>query len=66
MRINVNIDDELFQKATNFSGLKTKKAVVEQALNFYVHMQAQQQIRQLRGKMPWGWDENTEEGQTDK
>ncbi len=58
MRINVNIDDEIFKKAQEFSGVATKKAVVEKALNFYVHTQAQQQIRQLRGKMSWGWDDD--------
>ncbi|MEN8216444.1 MAG: type II toxin-antitoxin system VapB family antitoxin [Pseudomonadota bacterium] len=57
MRINVNIDDDIFKKAHEFSGLKNKKAVVEQALTFYVHMQAQQQIRQLRGELHWGWDD---------
>jgi Arc/MetJ family transcription regulator len=58
MRINVNIDDDIFKKAQEFSGVKTKRAVVAKALSFYVHMQAQQQIRQLRGNLHWGWDED--------
>ncbi|KHD05848.1 hypothetical protein PN36_17850 [Candidatus Thiomargarita nelsonii] len=58
MRINVNIDDEIFKKAHEFSGLKNKKAVVEKALTFYVQMQAQQKIRQLRGELHWGWDDD--------
>ncbi len=34
-RINVDIDDELIQKAMAMSGMKTKKELVNAALDYY-------------------------------
>jgi Arc/MetJ family transcription regulator len=34
-RINVDIDDELMQKALRMSGLKTKKELVNTSLRYY-------------------------------
>ncbi|RKZ85183.1 MAG: type II toxin-antitoxin system VapB family antitoxin [Candidatus Parabeggiatoa sp. nov. 1] len=59
MRIHVNIDDELFQQAMDFSKLKTKKDIVENALRLFVEtkrqklLDHQQKIRQSRGKLHW-------------
>jgi len=35
VRINVDIDDELMEKAIRLSGIKTKKELVNKALRFY-------------------------------
>jgi Arc/MetJ family transcription regulator len=69
MRIHVNINDELFQQAMDFSKLKTKKDIVESALRLFVEtkrqkiFEHQQKIRQSRGKLHW--DDGDKE-QTDK
>ena len=56
MRTNVVIDDELMAQAMEFTGLKTKKAVIEEALRTLVRLKAQEQVRSLRGKLPWEGD----------
>jgi len=58
MRTNVVIDDELMAQAMKFTGLKTKKAVIEEALRTLVRLKAQEQVRSLRGKLPWEGDLN--------
>ncbi len=35
VRINVDIDDELMEKALRMSGIKTKKELVNTALKYY-------------------------------
>jgi Arc/MetJ family transcription regulator len=35
VKINVDIDDELMEKALHLSGIKTKKELVDTALRFY-------------------------------
>lgn len=35
IRINVDIDDELMEKALRMSGIKTKKELVNTALKYY-------------------------------
>jgi len=56
MRTNIVIDDELMAKATEVSGLKTKKDVVEQGLRLIIQRSNQQSIRELRGKLKWEGD----------
>jgi Arc/MetJ family transcription regulator len=56
MRTNVVIDDELMAAALESTGLKTKKAVIEEALRTLVRMKAQQQVRSLRGELQWEGD----------
>ena len=53
MRTNVVIDDELMAKALEVTGLKTKKAVIEEALRTLVRLKEQEQVRYLRGKLQW-------------
>ena len=53
MRTNVVIDDELMAKALEATGLKTKKAVIEEALRTLVRLKEQEQVRYLRGKLQW-------------
>lgn len=53
MRTNIVIDDKLMRQAMRASGLKTKKAVVEEGLRTLIRLNQQAQIRKLRGKIQW-------------
>ncbi len=53
MRTTIDIDDSLLREAMKLSGNLTKKATVEAGLRLLVPMQAQDNVRQLRGKVPW-------------
>jgi Arc/MetJ family transcription regulator len=53
MRTNVVIDDELMAAALASTGLKTKKAVIEEALRTLVRLKAQERVRSLRGALEW-------------
>jgi Arc/MetJ family transcription regulator len=56
MRTNVVIDDELMAEALESTGLKTKKAVIEEALRALVRLKRQEQVRSLRGRLQWEGD----------
>lgn len=56
MRTNVVIDDRLMSEAMKTSGLRTKRAVIEEALRRFVQFQRQAEIRKLRGKITWERD----------
>jgi Arc/MetJ family transcription regulator len=58
MRTNVVIDDELMAEALERSGLKTKRAVIDEALRTLVRLKKQEQVRSLRGKLQWEGDLN--------
>lgn len=58
MRTNIIIDDELMETALRLSGLKTKKAVVEEALKLFIQLEQQKEIRKWKGKMKWEGDLN--------
>lgn len=54
MRTNIDIDDDLLAQALEVSGLRTKKAVVEDALRLLVETAGQRQaIENMRGM---GWE----------
>jgi len=53
MRTNIEIDDELIQEAMKLTGIKTKKAAVEEALKQMVSLKKQARLRDLRGKLKW-------------
>jgi Arc/MetJ family transcription regulator len=56
MRTNVVIDDELMAAALETTSLKTKRAVIEEALRTLVQLRAQERVRALRGKLQWEGD----------
>lgn len=58
MRTNIDINDKLIQRALEISHLKTKKAVVELALQEYIDRQARQRLLSLFGKVEWDGDLN--------
>lgn len=53
---SIVINDQLIQTAMKLSGLKTKKEVVEKALELLIQMVNQEGIRTLRGKVKWEGD----------
>lgn len=53
MRTNIEIDDELMREALAVSGARTKREVVEQALELLIRISSQEQLRELRGKLVW-------------
>lgn len=56
MRTNIDLSEELIQNALILSGLKTKKAVVNQALKEFLEKQAKLQILKLQGELVWEGD----------
>lgn len=56
MRTSVVIDESLMAEAMKYSGLSTKKAVIEEALRIYVLLKSQEPMRALRGKLKWEGD----------
>jgi Arc/MetJ family transcription regulator len=65
MRTNIDIDDELIQKALAATGLRTKKAVVEEALKLLVHLKGQEKLKELRGKLT-SWEGDIDEMRRDR
>lgn len=51
MRTNIDIDDTLMAKAQKLSNVKTKKAIVEEALRLYITIENQRKLATLRGKI---------------
>lgn len=56
MRTNIEIDDKLMKEAQRLSGLKTKRAVVEEALKMLVRVKGQEKMLRLAGKVHWDGD----------
>lgn len=56
MRTNIEIDDDLMKKALKYSKLKTKKEVINEALNAYVKYQMRLNLLSLQGKVKWVGD----------
>jgi Arc/MetJ family transcription regulator len=56
MRTNIVIEDELMEKAIMLSEGKTKKAVVEEALQLLIRIKEQLKLRDLRGQLNWEGD----------
>ena len=56
MRTNIVIDDQLMRDALRATGLKTKRAAVEEGLRMLLRLHRQARIRKLRGKLDWQGD----------
>ena len=59
MRTNIVIDEELMKQVLKLTGLKTKRAAVEQGLKMLLRLKQQEQIRKYRGKLHWEGDLDT-------
>ena len=51
MRTNIVLDDELIAEAMELTGLKSKKAVVHEALRTLVRINKQKDLADLKGKI---------------
>jgi Arc/MetJ family transcription regulator len=56
VRTNIEIDDDLMDKAMKASGLATKRETVEAGLRLLVQLKRQQGIRSYRGQLRWEGD----------
>lgn len=56
MRTNIVIDDRLMADALAISGLRTKRAVVDDALRLLVQVRQQSKLLALKGKIEWRGD----------
>jgi len=54
MRTNIDIDDELLNEAREATGLKTKKAVVEEGLRRIIR--ARRQVEAIKALEGLGWE----------
>jgi Arc/MetJ family transcription regulator len=53
MRTNVEIDDKLMKQALKLSGLKTKRAAIEEGLRTLIRLHQRAKILDLVGKVHW-------------
>ena len=53
VRTNVVVDQRLIAEALDLTGLKTKKAVIEEALRTLTRLKRQERVRALRGQLHW-------------
>jgi Arc/MetJ family transcription regulator len=53
VRTNIEISDQLMEEALKASGLKTKRAVVEAALQTLIRLRRQRKVLDLAGKIHW-------------
>ena len=56
MRADVILDDALVEKAKALTGIKTTRAVIDEALRLLTQLREQSQVRDLRGQIPWEGD----------
>jgi Arc/MetJ family transcription regulator len=56
MRTNIDIDNALIAEAMAASGLRTKKAVVEEALRRLIRQKQEEQTLELYGTVDWEGD----------
>lgn len=56
MRTNIDLDEGLVSKGLHLSGLRTKKDLVNLALEEFVRRKDQKKILGLRGKIRWKGD----------
>jgi len=60
MRTNIMIDDTLMKEAQRLSGIKTKRDVVQKAIEEYVRLLKKRDLREIRDKVRFaeGYDHN--------
>lgn len=56
MRTNIVIDDEMMRQAMAVSGIKTKRGVVEQAIQEFVARRTRKDLLELRGRVQFADD----------
>ena len=53
MLTNIDLDEELVEKARELTGIRTKKALVEAALRALIKLNEQSDVRKLWGRLHW-------------
>ena len=53
MRTNIDLDDDLLEEARRLSGLRTKKAVVDKALETFIRCAREREALTMFGKLEW-------------
>ena len=56
MRTNIDLDDDLLEEARRLSGLRTKKAVVDKALETFIRCAREREALAMFGKLDWVGD----------
>ena len=56
MRTNIDVDDDLLEEARRLSGLRTKKAVVDKALETFIRCGREREALAMFGKLDWVGD----------
>jgi Arc/MetJ family transcription regulator len=56
MRTNIDLDDDLLEEARRLSGLRTKKAVVDNALETFIRCARERDALAMFGKLEWVGD----------
>ena len=56
MRTNVVLDQALVDRAKTLTGIKTTRAVVDEALRMLIQLREQGDVRDLRGRLHWEGD----------
>jgi len=56
MQTNIVLDDVLVEWALALTGMKTERAVIEEALRTLILLHEQGEVRQLRGQLHWESD----------
>jgi Arc/MetJ family transcription regulator len=56
MRTSIDIDESLMSKALKAGRFRTKREAVEEGLRLVVKMRAQEELRDLFGKIDWQGD----------
>jgi Arc/MetJ family transcription regulator len=56
MRTNIDIDDELMETALRESGLRTKRAAVQEGLRLLIERHRRMKLIDAFGKYPWEGD----------
>jgi Arc/MetJ family transcription regulator len=56
MRTNIDLDDALLEEARRLSGLRTKKAVVDKALETFIRCAREREALAMFGKLEWMGD----------
>ncbi|HEY5269897.1 MAG TPA: type II toxin-antitoxin system VapB family antitoxin [Anaerolineales bacterium] len=56
MRTNIVLDEDLIERAQKLTGIKTKRAVVQEALRTLILLREQAEVRRFRGKLKWEGD----------
>ncbi len=53
MRTNIFIDDKLIEKGMRYTGIKTKKGLVDFALRELINRKDRKKILDLKGRLHW-------------